>query len=198
MKKERLILLKLTDILEKEKMISVVNKDKNAAVKNQDFEHAANLRDLEKEMQNRLAQMKAEWEKNLTNNRQTVDDEDIAGVVSMISGVPMQRMQQDEWTRLKGMRAKHDALEPCAAPKVAAGVHRHAKQPCLFLARLNRIRARIELDEHVLTDVFRPLPVAQIEICHAQHVVGILVIQLFKRSDAIRPQLIHFLTSHFQ
>ncbi len=94
------------EIEEQEKMISVVNKDKNAAVKNQDFEHAANLRDLEKEMQNRLAQMKAEWEKNLTNNRQTVDDEDIAGVVSMISGVPMQRMQQDEWTRLKGMRTE--------------------------------------------------------------------------------------------
>ena len=94
------------EIEEQEKMISIVNKDKNAAVKNQDFEHAANLRDLEKEMQNRLAQMKAEWEKSLTNNRQTVDDEDIAGVVSMISGVPMQRMQQDEWTRLKGMRAE--------------------------------------------------------------------------------------------
>ena len=94
------------EIEEQEKMISIINKDKNASVKNQDFEHAANLRDLEKEMQGRLAQMKAEWEKSLTNNRQTVDDEDIAGVVSMISGVPMQRMQQDEWTRLKGMRAE--------------------------------------------------------------------------------------------
>ena len=94
------------EIEEQEKMIDIVNKDKNASVKNQDFEHAANLRDLEKEMQGRLAQMKAEWEKSLTDNRQTVDDEDIAGVVSMISGVPMQRMQQDEWTRLKGMRAE--------------------------------------------------------------------------------------------
>ena len=94
------------EIEEQEKMISIINKDKNASVKNQDFEHAANLRDLEKEMQGRLAQMKAEWEKSLTDNRQTVDDEDIAGVVSMISGVPMQRMQQDEWTRLKGMRAE--------------------------------------------------------------------------------------------
>ena len=94
------------EIEEQEKMIGIINKEKNAAVKNQDFEHAANLRDREKEMQSQLAQMKAEWEKSLTDNRQTVDDEDIAGVVSMISGVPMQRMQQDEWTRLKGMRAE--------------------------------------------------------------------------------------------
>ena len=94
------------EIEEQEKLIAIINKEKNAAVKNQDFEHAANLRDREKEMHSNLAQMKAEWEKNLTNNRQTVDEEDIAGVVSMISGIPMQRMQQDEWTRLKGMRAE--------------------------------------------------------------------------------------------
>ncbi len=94
------------EIEEQEKLIAIINKEKNTAVKNQDFEHAANLRDREKEMQKALAEMKAEWEKNLTNNRQTVDDEDIAGVVSMISGVPMQRMQQDEWTRLKGMRSE--------------------------------------------------------------------------------------------
>ena len=94
------------EIEEQEKLIDTINKEKNAAVKNQDFENAANLRDREKEMQSQLAQMKAEWEKSLTNSRQTVTDEDIAGVVSMISGVPMQRMQQDEWTRLKGMRAE--------------------------------------------------------------------------------------------
>lgn len=94
------------EIEEQEKLIGIVNKDKNAAVKNQDFEHAANLRDREKEMQKALAEMKAEWEKSIADNRQTVTDEDIAGVVSMISGVPMQRMQQDEWTRLKGMRAE--------------------------------------------------------------------------------------------
>ena len=94
------------EIEEQEKLIDTINKEKNAAVKNQDFENAANLRDREKEMQHQLAQMKAEWEKSLTNSRQTVTDEDIAGVVSMISGVPMQRMQQDEWTRLKGMRAE--------------------------------------------------------------------------------------------
>ena len=53
--------------------------------------------------------MKAEWEKSRADNRQTVTDEHVAGVVSMISGVPMQRMQQDEWTRLRGMKAELQA-----------------------------------------------------------------------------------------
>ena len=92
------------EIEEQEKIIDITGREKNAAVKCQDFERAANLRDLEKEMQGALAKMKAEWEKSLTDNRQTVDEEEVARIVSMISGVPMQRMQQDEWTRLKGMK----------------------------------------------------------------------------------------------
>ena len=92
------------EIEEQEALIDQTNKEKNEAVKRQDFESAANLRDKEKTMQAQLAEMKAEWEKNLADSRQTVDEEEIAKVVSMISGVPMQRMQQDEWTRLKGMK----------------------------------------------------------------------------------------------
>ena len=92
------------EIEEQELLIDTVNKEKNAAVKRQDFESAANLRDREKELQAELARMKSEWEKSLAGNRQTVDEEEVAKVVSMISGVPMQRMQQDEWTRLKGMK----------------------------------------------------------------------------------------------
>ena len=92
------------EIEEQELLIDQANKNKNDAVKRQDFESAANFRDSEKELQATLEKMKAEWEKSLSNSRQTVDEEDIAGVVSMISGVPMQRMQQDEWTRLKGMK----------------------------------------------------------------------------------------------
>lgn len=92
------------EIEEQELLIDQTNKEKNAAVKRQDFESAANLRDREKKLQAELTGMKAEWEKSLADSRQTVDEEEIAKVVSMISGVPMQRMQQDEWTRLKGMR----------------------------------------------------------------------------------------------
>ena len=97
------------EIEEQEARLSSINKEKNDAVKCQDFERAANCRDTEKELQAGLAQMKAEWEKSLANNRQTVTDEEIAKVVSMISGVPMQRMQQDEWTRLRGMKEELQA-----------------------------------------------------------------------------------------
>lgn len=92
------------EIEEQESLIDHVNSEKNSAVKRQDFESAANLRDKEKTLQAELAKMKEEWEKSLADSRQTVDEEEVARVVSMISGVPMQRMQQDEWTRLKGMR----------------------------------------------------------------------------------------------
>ena len=94
------------EIEEQEALIDSVNSEKNAAVKRQDFETAANMRDKEKELQNQLAAMKADWEKSLAQSRQTVNEEEIARVVSMISGVPVQRMQQDEWTRLKGMQGE--------------------------------------------------------------------------------------------
>ena len=92
------------EIEEQEQLIDTINKEKNTAVKRQDFESAANLRDREKALQAELTRMKAEWEKSLADSRQTVDEDEVAKVVSMISGVPMQRMQQDEWTRLKGMK----------------------------------------------------------------------------------------------
>ncbi len=94
------------EIEEQEALIDSVNSEKNAAVKRQDFETAANMRDKEKELQNQLAAMKADWEKSLAQSRQTVNEEEIALVVSMISGVPVQRMQQDEWSRLKGMQGE--------------------------------------------------------------------------------------------
>lgn len=97
------------EIEEQEALLSNINKEKNDAVKCQDFERAANCRDTEKELQVGLAQMKAEWEKSLADNRQTVTDEEVANVVSLISGIPVQRMQQDEWTRLRGMKEELQA-----------------------------------------------------------------------------------------
>ena len=92
------------EIEEQEAKLDNVSREKNNAVKRQDFECAANYRDQEKQLQAELAAMKAEWEKSSSNNRQTVTEEEVANVVSLISGVPMQRMQQDEWTRLRGMK----------------------------------------------------------------------------------------------
>ena len=94
------------EIEEQEKLVEVARSEKHEAVKCQDFERAANYRDYEKKMEERLAEMKSEWEKSLRSERQTVDEEKVAEVVSMISGVPMQRMQQDEWARLRTMKAE--------------------------------------------------------------------------------------------
>ncbi|MBQ8336021.1 MAG: ATP-dependent Clp protease ATP-binding subunit [Bacteroidaceae bacterium] len=94
------------EIEEQELLIDQLNAAKNDAVKNQDFESAAKFRDTEKNLRKELERMKAEWEKSIVESRQTVGSDDVARVVSMISGVPVQRMQQDEWTRLKGMKAE--------------------------------------------------------------------------------------------
>ena len=92
------------EIEDQEVVIKITTNNKNDAVKRQDFESAAGFRDTEKRLQEELARMKAEWEKTLSENRQTVNEEDVARVVSMISGIPVQRMQQNEWERLRGMK----------------------------------------------------------------------------------------------
>ena len=56
------------------------------------------------EYTNQLDTLKEEWEKSLKENRETVDDEQIAAVVSMMSGVPVQRMAQAEGMKLLGMK----------------------------------------------------------------------------------------------
>ena len=92
------------EIEEQEKLIDEMNSLKNEAVRLQNFELAASYRDKEKEYTNQLDTLKEEWEKSLKENRETVDDEQIAEVVSMMSGVPVQRMAQAEGMKLLGMK----------------------------------------------------------------------------------------------
>ncbi len=92
------------EIEEKEKLIDEMKSLKNEAVRLQNFELAASYRDKEKEYTNQLDTLKEEWEKSLKENRETVDDEQIAEVVSMMSGVPVQRMAQAEGIKLLGMK----------------------------------------------------------------------------------------------
>lgn len=96
------------EIEEQEKLIDEMKSLKNEAVRLQNFELAASFRDKEKEYTNQLDILKEEWEKNLKENRETVGDEQIAEVVSMMSGVPVQRMAQAEGMKLLGM--KNDLL----------------------------------------------------------------------------------------
>ena len=92
------------EIEEQEKQIDEMKNRKNEAVRLQNFELAASYRDKEKELSTQLDIMKEEWEKSLRENRETVDDEQIANVVSMISGIPVQKMAQTEGMRLMGMK----------------------------------------------------------------------------------------------
>ena len=92
------------EIEEQEQMIDEARTHKNEAVRLQDFELAASFRDREKSLMSELEDMKQRWEESLKENRETVDKEQIADIVSMISGIPVQRMAQAEGIRLKGMK----------------------------------------------------------------------------------------------
>ena len=91
------------EISEKEKEISYVKEKKQAAVRNQNFELAASYRDKQTELEAELAQLQEQWSNNEIGNRDTITEADVADVVSMITGVPVQRMAEAEGVRLKNM-----------------------------------------------------------------------------------------------
>ena len=97
------------EIEEQEKLIEEAKSKKNEAVKSQNFELAASYRDREKELSVRLEEMKVAWEARLKDDRQTVGEEEIANVISMMSGVPVQRMAQAEGLKLAGMKEELQA-----------------------------------------------------------------------------------------
>ncbi len=90
-------------IVKLEHDIEQTKQEKIQAVKNQNFEKAASYRDKEKELLDRLESEKKKWEKELSLNRETVDEEKVAEVVAMMTGVPVQRIAQAEGTRLLKM-----------------------------------------------------------------------------------------------
>ena len=73
------------------------------AVKNQNFELAAGYRDRQTQLEAELQAMNERWSKGEDEERQIVDAEQVAEVVSMMTGVPAQRMAEQEGIRLKGM-----------------------------------------------------------------------------------------------
>ena len=92
------------EIEEQEKRIDDIRQLKNEAVKNQNFELAADYRDQEVKLKEQLQQMKIEWENKLGEQRETVTEAHIAQVVSMITGIPVQRMGEAEERKLKHMK----------------------------------------------------------------------------------------------
>ncbi len=94
------------EIEEQEKLIDEAVMQKELAVKSQNYELAANHRDRANELTKQLDKMKKAWESQHNEHRQTVDEEEIARVVSMMSGIPVQRMAQTESARLMNMKGE--------------------------------------------------------------------------------------------
>ena len=91
------------NILELEQKIEAIKLEKNKVVKSQNFEEAAALRDREKRLQEDLEQAKQAWEEESKNKRFPIEEEDIAEVVSMMTGIPVKRMVQAETEKLRRM-----------------------------------------------------------------------------------------------
>ena len=91
------------EIIELEKKIEDIKLEKNRVVKSQRFEEAASLRDTEKKLQEELEAAKAGWEEESKHKRYPISEEDIAEVVSMMTGIPVKRMVQAETEKLRNM-----------------------------------------------------------------------------------------------
>jgi len=90
----------ITDI---ENKIAEIKEKKNEVIKRQKYEEAAKLRDVEKQLNSSLEVARLEWEEHAKNNKQVVSEEDVAQVVSMITGIPVSKVGENENTKLAKM-----------------------------------------------------------------------------------------------
>ena len=91
------------NVLELEKKMEDIKELKNQVVRSQKYEEAAKLRDTEKQLQAQLEEAKKAWEEETKMNRVTVTEDNVAEVVSMMSGVPVQKISQNEGDKLVKM-----------------------------------------------------------------------------------------------
>jgi ATP-dependent Clp protease ATP-binding subunit ClpC len=116
------------DILALEKSIEDVKTEKNRVVKSQRFEEAAALRDKEKKLGEELDNAKAIWEFDSKNKRYPINEEHIAEVVSMMTGIPVKRMVQAETEKLRKMATDMKAMvvgQSDAIAKVTKAIQRN-------------------------------------------------------------------------
>ena len=83
------------EIVTVENQIEETRKRKMSAINSQKFEEAADLRDTERKLQETLEKEKKKWEENAKLNRQTVEEENVAEVVAMMTGIPVQRIAKN-------------------------------------------------------------------------------------------------------
>lgn len=94
------------EIADKEREICEAKQLKQAAAANQDFELAASYRDRQCQLEDELKMLNENWEKNDNGQRETVNETDVANTVSIMSGIPLQRISQSEGAILKGLEDK--------------------------------------------------------------------------------------------
>lgn len=93
------------NIKELENELEHITKEKVKVVKSQMYEEAAKLRDDEKKIQAKLETAKSNWEDSIKLNKKLVDEEQVAEVVAMMTGVPVQRVAAQEMDRLAQMES---------------------------------------------------------------------------------------------
>jgi ATP-dependent Clp protease ATP-binding subunit ClpC len=105
------------EITEVEAQLEQTKQKKREAVNNQNFELAASFRDRQTQLEQHLEELNRQWSSGEGDDRETVTDKDVADVVSMMTGVPVQRMAEAEGIRLKGM---NDSLKKSVIAQDAA------------------------------------------------------------------------------
>ena len=93
------------DVMDLEKRLEEIRSQKIQVVKKQKYEEAARLRDDEKNIENQLQEAQARWEEDVKRNREVVSEDNVAEVVAMMTGIPVQRVAQQESNRLSSMSA---------------------------------------------------------------------------------------------
>ena len=115
-------------IEELEKEVAETAAEKLRAAQAQNFEKAASYRDREQQLKAQLETATAEWQKQLDTMRETVDEEKVAEVVAMMTGVPVQRIAQAEGKRLKAMNPALKAQiigQDAAIDKIVKAIQRN-------------------------------------------------------------------------
>jgi len=116
------------EIKELEEKLKTIKEDKQVVVKSQDFEKAAELRDQEKKVVTELEKKNAEWKKRITTEKTVVDDEMICEVVSMMTGIPITKVSENEIKRLINIdkEISHSVVgQQDAIEKIASAIKRN-------------------------------------------------------------------------
>jgi ATP-dependent Clp protease ATP-binding subunit ClpC len=95
-----------SEIITIENQIEETRKKKMTAINSQKFEEAADLRDTERKLQDALEKEKHKWEEQAQINRETVAEDNVAEVVAMMTGIPVQRIAKNESERLMNMEVE--------------------------------------------------------------------------------------------